>query len=178
MFLSGRTHECQSGIPDESSRNSRNLRNARRHRPPGKMWLSDGVEQKSSPAASRTRKSAAIKPAHVIEAAIILLESSSQMRAAVLPSQSGGIFASAMSDRCREHILAACFIFSGSVPTRIFVPISIVIGRSVLCRSVRHGMPRTVVSSCKPARIGQNQFCTAVKPHKIEITERLDEPDI
>ena len=37
---------------------------------------------------------------------------------------------------------AACLIFSGSVPTKTFVPISIVIGRSVFSRTVMHGTPR------------------------------------
>ena len=49
---------------------------------------------------------------------------------------------------------AACLILSGFVPTSWFVPSSMVIGRSVFSRKVRHGIPSAVVSSCKSARIG------------------------
>jgi len=36
------------------------------------------------------------------------------------------------------------------LPTRVFVPCAIVIGRSVFSRSVKHGTPRAVVSSWSP----------------------------
>lgn len=41
-------------------------------------------------------------------------------------------------------------ILPGSFPTRILVPSLTVIGRSVLSRSVRQGIPRMVVSSWIP----------------------------
>src|SRR5678810_1106517 len=62
------------------------------------------------------------------------------MRSAVWPSHSAGT-------GCRSPGLAASAAFasrlmtSGSVPTSLFVPCSTVIGRSVLWRSVREGMP-------------------------------------
>jgi hypothetical protein len=39
---------------------------------------------------------------------------------------------------------------SGSLPTRVFVPCSTVIGRSVFSLRVRQGTPRAVVSSWRP----------------------------
>jgi hypothetical protein len=38
----------------------------------------------------------------------------------------------------------------GSRPSKVFVPCVTVTGRSVLSRSVKHGMPSAVVSSCTP----------------------------
>jgi hypothetical protein len=45
---------------------------------------------------------------------------------------------------------AALTIRSAFRPTRRFVPLAMVMGRSVLSRSVRHGTRSTVVSSCTP----------------------------
>ena len=39
---------------------------------------------------------------------------------------------------------------AGSRPSKVFVPIETVIGRSVFARSVKHGRPRYVVSSWIP----------------------------
>src|ERR1041385_5243558 len=70
----------------------------------------------------------------------------SRMRSEVWPSQSGGEARAFFAEPFRVA-LAAATIFAVSVPTTMFVPISTVIGRSVFSRSVRHGMPRAVVSS-------------------------------
>ena len=60
-------------------------------------------------------------------------------------------------------------------PTRTFVPISIVIGRSVFSRTVRHGMPSTVVSSWMPPEsVMTSRACRIAD--EIEVAERLDEP--
>ena len=46
--------------------------------------------------------------------------------------------------------MASLTIRSRRVPTTTFVPMCTVMGRSVFSRSVRHGIPRTVVSSWMP----------------------------
>lgn len=70
------------------------------------------------------------------------------MRCAVCPSQRGGIlpvFHCPAYSRCK-----AGWMFIGSVPISSLVPIVHVSGRSVLFRSVRHGIDMTVVSSVMP----------------------------
>src|SRR4051812_22363848 len=64
---------------------------------------------------------------------------------AACPSHFSGIEPSREAQSRTEK--AASRILAGSLPTRMFVPISQVIGRSVLDRSVIQGMPSAVVSS-------------------------------
>ena len=57
-----------------------------------------------------------------------------------------------------------------------FVPWVMVIGRSVLGRTVRHGMPRIVVSSWMPPGIGDDQRRAAHERHERRRTQWLDDP--
>ena len=52
------------------------------------------------------------------------------------------------------------------------------IGRSVFSRNVRQGIPSTVVSSCIPPESVNNQPRVAVKRKKIEVAQRLDQPQV
>jgi hypothetical protein len=51
-----------------------------------------------------------------------------------------------------------------SQPTRVLVPCSTVIGRSVFSRIVRQGTPRAVVSSCRPPESESTSFAPASRP--------------
>src|SRR5579863_298022 len=69
----------------------------------------------------------------------------SAIRSLARPSHSGGIVPCfALPARILDISARSLAVSS---PTRIFVPSSMVIGRSVFCRSVRHGTLRYVVSS-------------------------------
>src|SRR5579863_9623983 len=69
----------------------------------------------------------------------------SALRSLAWPSQSGGIVPRfALPAKIFDSSIRSLAV---SLPTRIFVPSSSVIGRSVLCRKVRHGTPKYVVSS-------------------------------
>ena len=63
-----------------------------------------------------------------------------------------------------------------TAPRARFVPSSMVIGRSVFSRSVRHGTPSTVVSSCKPPRIREHHRRAIGQRQKLQIPERLHQP--
>jgi hypothetical protein len=67
------------------------------------------------------------------------------IRSAARPSQSGS--ARAVFRRPSITRPASRTMVSASLPTRMLVPWSIVIGRSVFGRTVRHGTSRNVVSS-------------------------------
>src|SRR5207302_10313624 len=73
---------------------------------------------------------------------------SATMRSAALPSHRGGRRARLL--RPSSILNASSFTFSGSVPATMLVPSSTVIGRSVFSRTVMHGTPSAVVSSCRP----------------------------
>lgn len=70
------------------------------------------------------------------------------MRGEVWPSQRGGIPPS--GQRPAKRSARAGAMAAGSVPTRRFVPMVQVSGRSVLSRRVRQGTCMTVVSSVMP----------------------------
>lgn len=84
------------------------------------------------------------------------------MRSPARPSHSGGA-----SPPARLGASKAPFsIASGSVPTSRLVPIVIVMGRSVFSRSVKHGIPRTVVSSWTPPESVRTSFDPVTRERK------------
>jgi len=95
---------------------------------------------------------------------------------AALPSHSGGSapFLRGLSSRS----IIASRRGSRSGRTRRLVPISQVTGRSVVVRSVRHGMPSAVVSSWIPPGIGKSARDGGVNisgdEHKIGLTVEAD----
>ena len=69
-----------------------------------------------------------------------------QIRSADLPSQSGGTFPKRGSEASKFSATLAI----SPVPTRRLLPVKIVIGLSVLGRTVKQGVRKKVVSSCSP----------------------------
>jgi hypothetical protein len=68
-------------------------------------------------------------------------------------------------------------IRSASRPTTVLVPSATVMGRSVLSRRVRQGIPRTVVSSLHPAGVGQDDARVRLEVHEVEVARGVDEGD-
>ena len=93
------------------------------------------------------------------------------MRSAAWPSHFSGT-------RPARHLAPQIRIVRrrGSPPGRCrrskFVPSSHVIGRSVLSRSVRHGTPSAVVSSCRPPE-SVSTSCVHVQAQHLEVAVRL-----
>jgi hypothetical protein len=108
-------------------------------------------------AGGRRQEPAAAAPALVARRA-----STSTTRSAARPSHSGGQRGAGRSPSRTRSISARTR--SGRVPMTRFVPSLTVAGRSVLSRSVRHGTPRKVVSSCTPpesVRTSAARCCSA-----------------
>ena len=61
--------------------------------------------------------------------------------------------------------------------TSRFVPCVMVTGRSVLGRRVRHGTPRTVVSSCTPPESVITAAAPADQAEELDVAERVDDAD-
>ena len=73
--------------------------------------------------------------------------------------------------RISKYIQSSCdLINSGSLPTIVLVPSVTVIGRSVFSLSVMQGIPKAVVSSCKPPESVKTNFDSAIKATKSKIT--------
>ena len=94
------------------------------------------------------------------------------MRSEAFPSQSAGQGSGAPEAR-------SCKAASKSLRRRArvvsrFEPSLIVIGRSVFGRSVRHGTPSTVVSSCIPPESVSTHARPRPRPMTVEVAERLD----
>ena len=68
-------------------------------------------------------------------------------------------------------------IRAGSRPSRVLVPARTVTGRSVLSRSVKHGMPRYVVSSWIPPGVGEDGPRVGLERKEVEIADRVGQGD-
>src|SRR5688572_22055600 len=80
------------------------------------------------------------------------IASASTIRTPAFPSQPSGPFAPTSTrpvfSACSRALTIPCSV--GGHGTRVFVLSVTVTGRSVVSRTVRHGTPSTVVSSCTP----------------------------
>ena len=97
----------------------------------------------------------------------------STIRSAACPSQSGG---TAPGGSCAASSSAGTSaIRSGASPSRTFVPSSTVTGRSVLSRSVKHGIPRNVVSSWIPPESVRTPAEPRDEREELEVAERFEQ---